>query len=219
VNRCYKSLETKNLIKAIQSAKFPTRKIYILSHLQPSEDVTGGPYFTDGALDDEFVRHLALWTEEYVVSHSWYRPPRPSSKKVKKSRMSAEEAEALRSKELDAPHTEARRVFLPYPPGYTGYPTLGEITKAINESKLSSVVMKEIDMLQLMNVLCWDGRVTKVMKGNAYKAARPNHSDIESAGNGLTEAPCGRCPVFDLCEEGGPVNARTCTYFQQWLGY
>ena len=37
-------------------------------------------------------------------------------------------------------------------------------------------------------------------------------------GNGLVEAPCGRCPVFDLCEEGGPVNPSNCVYFQRWLG-
>ena len=39
----------------------------------------------------------------------------------------------------------------------------------------------------------------------------------DSAGNGLTESPCGRCPVADIYEEGGPVNARNCEYFQEWL--
>lgn len=36
--------------------------------------------------------------------------------------------------------------------------------------------------------------------------------------NGLTEAPCGNCPVFELCEEGGPVSPGSCVYFQRWLG-
>lgn len=36
--------------------------------------------------------------------------------------------------------------------------------------------------------------------------------------NGMTEAPCGRCPVFDLCEEGGPVSPSNCVYFNKWLG-
>jgi DNA-directed RNA polymerase III subunit RPC6 len=39
----------------------------------------------------------------------------------------------------------------------------------------------------------------------------------EATGNGLTETPCGRCPVFDLCEEGGPVSPSNCVYFVQWL--
>jgi DNA-directed RNA polymerase III subunit RPC6 len=36
--------------------------------------------------------------------------------------------------------------------------------------------------------------------------------------NGFVEVPCGRCPVFELCEDGGPVNPSTCVYFQRWLG-
>lgn len=36
--------------------------------------------------------------------------------------------------------------------------------------------------------------------------------------NGLVEAPCGKCPVFDLCEDGGPVSASNCVYFKTWLG-
>ena len=37
-------------------------------------------------------------------------------------------------------------------------------------------------------------------------------------GNGLSEVPCGRCPVFNMCEVGGPVNAEECVYFDEWLG-
>ena len=37
-------------------------------------------------------------------------------------------------------------------------------------------------------------------------------------GNGLSEVPCGRCPVFNLCEVGGPVSAENCVYFEEWLG-
>ncbi|PFH62800.1 hypothetical protein XA68_11812 [Ophiocordyceps unilateralis] len=33
----------------------------------------------------------------------------------------------------------------------------------------------------------------------------------------LNEAPCGRCPVFDLCEDGGPVGPANCEYFRRWL--
>jgi DNA-directed RNA polymerase III, subunit C34 len=39
----------------------------------------------------------------------------------------------------------------------------------------------------------------------------------EPLSNALTEAPCGRCPVFDLCEEGGPVSPSNCVYFTKWL--
>jgi DNA-directed RNA polymerase III subunit RPC6 len=104
------------------------------------------------------------------------------------------------------------------PPGYTGYPTVPEITRAINQSGISGVVMKEAEMRQLLETLCWDGRLMKVMDGKGYKTVhRPKTHDADASANGLTEAPCGRCPVFDLCEENGPVNAGSCTYFQEWL--
>lgn len=55
LTKCIKSLENKNLIKAVKSVKFPTRKIYILSELQPSVEHSGGPWYTDNELDTEFI--------------------------------------------------------------------------------------------------------------------------------------------------------------------
>ncbi len=45
----------------------------------------------------------------------------------------------------------------------------------------------------------------------------PFNEGPNGPGNGWSEAPCSRCPVFRLCEEGGPVDARNCGYFEQWL--
>ena len=41
--------------------------------------------------------------------------------------------------------------------------------------------------------------------------------DPDESATVLSEAPCGRCPVFDLCEEGGPVAPSNCEYFNDWL--
>jgi DNA-directed RNA polymerase III subunit RPC6 len=42
--------------------------------------------------------------------------------------------------------------------------------------------------------------------------------EIKNLGNGgMTEIPCGRCPVFDMCEVGGPVNPSNCEYFDEWF--
>ena len=35
---------------------------------------------------------------------------------------------------------------------------------------------------------------------------------------GLNQTPCGKCPQFGFCEEGGPVNADSCRYYADWLG-
>ena len=193
----------------------------MLVGLQPSEDVTGGPFYEEGQLDEEFVRHMSNWTEKYIIGRSWWHPPlKESARKRERNKLTKEQAEDLR---LQDPHTsdegcDRSRQMLPMPPGYTGFPTVPEITKAINASGLSGIVMKEVDMKQLLDVLCWDLRIEKLPGSNAYRAVRFVSGEFgEGLENGLTEAPCGRCPVAEICEEGGPVNARSCEYFQDWL--
>lgn len=121
-----------------------------------------------------------------------------------------------------------------YEAGYKHYPTVQTILHFIKESGFikSEVVLTDFDMQGLLDVLVFDDRIEKI--GNGYRTIRgvsgateamknmiagKSGGDLgdEDAGNGLTQAPCGRCPVFDLCEEGGPVNAKNCVYFDAWL--
>lgn len=221
MKRCLKNLEAKNLIKTIKSIKFPGRKTYMLANLHPPEDVTGGPFYTDGLLDEEFVHQMGYWIERYVIGRSWSHPPvGEPGKRKNRPRLTQEQAQELRASELERKdsHLERSKAMLPMPPGYVGYPTIPEITKAINASGLSGVVMKEAEIRQLLDVLCFDGRLQSTLDGKGYKAVRQaTDEDDGRCENGLMETPCGRCPVSDVCEEGGPVNARTCKYFQEWL--
>jgi DNA-directed RNA polymerase III subunit RPC6 len=51
---------------------------------------------------------------------------------------------------------------------------------------------------------------------SARKAAR-REVELEDLGRGgASEVPCLRCPAFDLCGDGGPVNVVTCPYFDEW---
>lgn len=100
-----------------------------------------------------------------------------------------------------------------FPPDYTGYPTLNQIYLWVKNSDLvNDVELAEADIKSLVDVLVYDGKVERVTGNTAYKAVRR----IDST-NGFTEAPCGRCPVFALCREGGPVSASNCKYFEEWL--
>ncbi|GAW01858.1 RNA polymerase III subunit Rpc34 [Lentinula edodes] len=58
LDRCIKTLEQKKLIKKVPSVQHPTRKIYMLEGLAPSVALTGGPWFTDGEFDTEFIETL-----------------------------------------------------------------------------------------------------------------------------------------------------------------
>ncbi|CAN3502788.1 DNA-directed RNA polymerase III subunit RPC6 [Diutina catenulata] len=71
VNRCLKVLENQRYIKSVKSVKHPTRKIYMLYNLQPSTDVTGGPWFTDSELDTEFIDSLLSLIWRFIASKTF----------------------------------------------------------------------------------------------------------------------------------------------------
>ncbi|KAF2230272.1 hypothetical protein EV356DRAFT_536523 [Viridothelium virens] len=71
LGKLIKSLENKRLIKSIKNVKFPTRRIYMLSDLNPSEDITGGPWFSDAELDVDLVDALATLAIKFVSDRSW----------------------------------------------------------------------------------------------------------------------------------------------------
>ncbi|KAH6651590.1 RNA polymerase Rpc34 [Truncatella angustata] len=123
-------------------------------------------------------------------------------------------------------------VRIPMPAGYKNYATLSELTKQIAAANLTKgLPLKEGDIQQLLDVLMYENRIEEVKIGRkvGYRTVRPmkvnvatntmllDEDNLEPRTNGLTTAPCGRCPVFQLCEEGGPVWPGGCEYFDQWL--
>jgi DNA-directed RNA polymerase III subunit RPC6 len=246
VNKIIKKLESSQLIKSIKSVKSPAQRIYMLFHLAPAEDVTGGSFFDSGDLDEGLVEELGNLIVFHVRSQSWaeVKPTRPrhdrngtpvdvdaddsekSGSKRKRNSTGGEDAPPAkkRSKQNEPMITQAA-----FPAGSRSYPTADSIhnfitsSNAIRESKAASITIREVQ--EILNVLVWDEKLEKV--GNGFRTVlgvkfRPPGSfdpdGIEDiVGNGLTEAPCGRCPVFDLCAPGGPINAGNCVYFDQWL--
>ncbi|PPJ51385.1 hypothetical protein CBER1_08403 [Cercospora berteroae] len=118
--------------------------------------------------------------------------------------------------------------------GVHHYPTAEDIhqfiisSDAIKATKSASLTVQEVQ--GCLDVLIWDDKLEKLWNsddGNwGYRTKRgvtfrqPGQAfDIEeqAEGTGLTQAPCGRCPVFDVCKEGGPINPQTCVYFNRWL--
>ncbi|KZT60041.1 RNA polymerase Rpc34, partial [Calocera cornea HHB12733] len=93
------------------------------------------------------------------------------------------------------------------------YPSLSDIRRFIHTSGLTEVKLEEEHVQSLLEVLVFDGKVESLPgAGGVYRALRR-----ESYASGLTEVPCGLCEVFDFCAPKGPVNARDCTYYDEWL--
>ena len=254
----------------------------MLAALTPSEDVTGGPWFTDGELDTEFVAQLCEVLERYVRERSFFKATHAvhgesllasgshstatmgaASNSGRKRKLADDEstddrrtkmsnigsgkrASSSSNKPMTTPMKQKEAItLLPYPPSYHDYPTLEEIMTWINDTGVTQVPLEEDHVRQLMDLLHYDKRVERLARRTdddvqVFRAVRQppaspppfsaraagggasSSSSIEDGAgltrrNAFTEAPCGKCPVFHLCEEGGPVSASTCVYFKQWL--
>lgn len=236
LRQAIKALETKRLISDMKSVQHPTRKMYIKTSIQPSDAATGGAWFTDGELDESFIEAICEALFNFIWAKSFYQS---SAGKVRKSskkpanRKSAQEIKATRDEALepqvaledDNSEQRARQnkidALLPLPPGYQGYPTLLELTRFVDNIKITDVALTQVDIQQLIDILIWDNKIEEVIagpQGISYRALRKTAEEMEEGPkNGFTAAPCGQCPVFDLCEEGGPVAPSNCEYFKRWL--
>ena len=58
LNKIFKKLEDRRLIKPIKSVTAKAKKLYMLYDLQPAKEVTGGPWYTEMEFDHEFVNEL-----------------------------------------------------------------------------------------------------------------------------------------------------------------
>ena len=224
LDRCLKSLEGKNYIKSVHNVKFPSRKMYMLAGLAPSEDVTGGAWFTDGVLDANFINSVAGYIEYTVSRKSWYEVPSADGPRNKRLKTGVNS--------MAVKQESGEKQFLPFPAGYQGYPTVSMITAAVNESGITPVRLGEESIVQLLEMLCYDNKLIALSNGEIYKsvknpgavkssqARKPGAEEDEGENlikNGMTEAPCGQCPVFKLCAPGGAVSPETCDYFDPWL--
>ncbi|KID78824.1 uncharacterized protein G6M90_00g026210 [Metarhizium brunneum] len=156
-------------------------------------------------------------------------------KKRDASEMSKPPAKAVKASAGATPRREA--ALLPLPAGYTAYPTVRDIARLLSSSGITNnTILSEEDVKKLVDVLVWDNliepikiagrmgyRVSRVAKQSPQNwAGREDPTgrsgDPELYLSPYTEAPCGKCPVFELCEEGGPVGPSNCEYFKRWLG-
>lgn len=238
LDRCLKSLEGKSYIKSVHNVKFPSRKMYMLAGLAPSEDVTGGAWFTDGVLDANFINTVAGYIEYTVSRKSWYEVPgamshgsdgAPATKRLKTGSGGIMVKQELPSSDSKKPS------YLPFPAGYQGYPTVAMITAAVNESGITPVRLGEESIVQLLEMLCYDNKLIALSNGEIYKSVK-NPAAVKATqarkpsvagGDGADDAddennpnrsPSGYpYPVFKLCAPATAMIPDETDYFEPWL--
>lgn len=75
-----------------------------------------------------------------------------------------------------------------------------------------------------MNTLIYDGKVESSLTTGTVVGSDDQVKLFRSVNplvvpTGLMRVPCGVCPVFDECHEGGIVSPINCIYMNEWLEY
>lgn len=146
VVRCLKSLENQRYIKSVKSVKHPTRKIYMLYNLQPSIDVTGGPWFTDSELDTEFIDSLLTVIWRFVASKTY-----PTA--------------------FQAHSANTNIIQCTYPENHTGFINLESIMDFITKNRITNIDLAINDVRSLCDVLIYDDKLELIKNTtDVYKA-------------------------------------------------
>lgn len=169
ITRSLKSLEAHGHIKSILNVKQPTQKVYMVAALAPLDEMTGGPWYTAaGELDEDFVRCMAALADKYVWNRSFVVASEESGKNGKRA---FADGETTRQSDRNL-QEETDEKLLPHPPGYTGYPRVQDVTRYLNSIDASDVVLDDNAVETLMNVLCYDGKIERVLNGNTFRSVK-----------------------------------------------
>ncbi|KAH9941555.1 RNA polymerase Rpc34 subunit-domain-containing protein [Amylocystis lapponica] len=157
IDRCLKSLTQKQLVKAVKSVKYPTRKIFMLFHLEPSVEMTGGPWYTDNELDTEFIKLLCSACLRFIKDRSL--PKQKTS-----------EGSSSRTQPL-------------YPiAAAPAYPTAQQVLTFLSKSRITETQLSVEHVEMLLNVLVLDGDIERVPAfGAALWAANLRHEPEDAS--------------------------------------
>ncbi|EXJ87506.1 hypothetical protein A1O3_04466 [Capronia epimyces CBS 606.96] len=188
LDRVYKSLEAKGLIKPMKHVKNPGRKMYILAGLEPSEEASGGAWFSEGRLDIGLVDTISKVVEHYVSTQSWQviepedEEDEPLSPGQKRKAPSAgfesrgdERAKAVKNNEgqhkAKGPKQAPQKSYRPFDAGWISYPTLRDITSHILSINVTPTILPQNAIHQLLEVMVYDDRLFKMHRS-------PNDDEI-----------------------------------------
>ena len=68
ITKIFKTLEARKLIKAVKHVTQQNRKVYMLYELEPSREITGGAWYTEGTHDFEFINVLREQCVKFIYS-------------------------------------------------------------------------------------------------------------------------------------------------------
>ncbi|GAA6032281.1 hypothetical protein JCM8097_008097 [Rhodosporidiobolus ruineniae] len=144
IDKALKVLQGRKAIKTVKSVKTPTRKIYMLAGIQPSVELTGGPWFTENELDTELVDQLKKCAYKFLQTKSV-----PHSIEVHLPGSS--------------PSSDATKFRPIYPVSATAFlPTVQQVLDYIVKLEVAIVELLPEHVEALLDLMVYDGIVEKV---------------------------------------------------------
>lgn len=203
ITKTLRSLESKKIIKSVKSVKNSTRKVFMLAHLEPSVDLTGGPWFSENELDSEFIDEMCKLCYRYIASQSLPRNP--------ESILSSATAQYPSLAQIVKFITESKVTFA----SLSSRDILMLLDRLVYDNLIKRVVSPT---LQGSAIVDDDEEEDEedARSPYVYKATFPQANSPFSELAGL---PCGQCPVMDRCNDTGPVSPQSCSYFIDWLAF
>lgn len=188
VTKVIKALEAKQIIKSVKT-KNSTRKVFMLHDVEPSLEITGGPWFSENELDTEFIEGLAMACLKFIASRS-----APSDGNL----------ETLLPVEYSGYATlEQIHTFI----------TVSGITNVeIGISDLEFVVHALMYDGKIEKVFPMHRSKGTVAQFKVVKGASLNLPE-----NALVKSPCGVCPLETRCSLAGPITPLKCQYYAEWI--
>jgi DNA-directed RNA polymerase III subunit RPC6 len=164
----------------------------MLMEVTPSEEITGGPWFTDQELDVEFVDTLTKQCYKFILSKSLPRVntlaiyPSSYSLYPTASQIQRFFADAqISTVELSVADIQCILDLLIYD---------GKVEKVTSHFSMGDM-----------------GDEEEVMYRAKRSRIRSNHLDAWS------NVPCEKCPHLHVCGEKGPITPSKCDFMRRWL--
>ena len=189
VTKVIKALEAKQIIKSVKT-KNSTRKVFMLFDVEPSLEITGGPWFSENELDVEFIEGLAIACYKFIASRSTASNGNPESLlPVGYSGYAT----------LEQIHT---------------FITVSGITNVeIGISDLEFVVNTLVYDGKIEKVFPMHRSKGTVTQFKLIKGA----TALGLFENPLAKSPCGVCPLVAQCSLAGPITPLKCQYYAEWI--
>jgi DNA-directed RNA polymerase III subunit RPC6 len=199
LNKALKSLESKKLIKSVQSVNASKKKVYMLFDLEPDRSITGGAWYSGKEFESEFVEilneqcyHYLCEKREQLAGNAKYADP------------------VLRRNALFATSKEIR--------DYIKSLGISKVDLSVEdiESILNTLVYDgKCEKSVMASSLSMS--VTAVEHIHLYRAVGSLLDP--KTGSGIVRTPCGICPLFDNCHPDGLINPKQCVYMKEWLEF